>query len=136
MDKKIQDYLHLYLGCECRMTKSSYHAVHELHLSVKTSFTLTAKLLHYFIAPTTMAVIKPLLRPLSDMTEEELQECGNLVYDFSDDQSGLDLNNHRWEDFYLTTSEQFHWLLSRHFDLFGLIESGLAIDKTTTSKPN
>lgn len=78
--------------------------------------------------------VKPILRPLSDMTEGELQECGNLVYDFSDDQSGLDLNNHKLEDFLLTTSEQFHWLLKKGFDLFGLIPAGLAIDKTSINK--
>jgi hypothetical protein len=31
---------------------------------------------------------------------------------------------------YKYSPETFLWLLSKHFDLFGLIEAGLAIDKT------
>jgi hypothetical protein len=35
-----------------------------------------------------------------------------------------------WTDsFVCEISEQVLWLLSKHFDLFGLIEAGLAIDK-------
>lgn len=79
--------------------------------------------------------LKPILRKLSDMTEKELQECGNLVVDFSDDESGLGLNEHKWQDFtLLLCAEQFHWLIQRGFDLFGLIEAGLAIDKTKLEK--
>jgi hypothetical protein len=127
--RKISDYLHLYLGCECLMTKNSYHAVHELHLSSNEPFGLTGKLLHYFIEPTTKAEIKPILRPLSDMTEEEMQECGNMEYDFSDDP---DLNKWEPKDFEIGLSpRQFAWLLSKHFDLFDLIPDGLALDKST-----
>lgn len=71
MEKKLKDFLHLYLGCECKMTKPSYHAVHELHLSADTAFVLTGKLLHYFIEPTTKAEVKPILRKLSSINSEE-----------------------------------------------------------------
>lgn len=68
------------------------------------------------------------LRPLSDMTEDELQECGNMIYDFSNDP---ELNNFKWKDFEIGLApEQFVYLLSKGFDLFGLIPSGLAIDNT------
>jgi len=81
---------------------------------------------------------KPILRPLSDMTEEEINECWKLL-----EWSEMIKNNRRYK-----LNEEFHdsdegrecgwfsflkilpYLLSKHFDLFGLIESGLAIDKT------
>jgi hypothetical protein len=113
----IKDYLHLYLPVKFIWVKDA------VPFKKGEIGTLEAKDLQYW-----NEFKKPILRPLSDMTEEELQECGNLVYDFSDDP---ELNNHKWQDFQtLLTSEQFHWLLKKHFDLFGLIEAGLAIDKT------
>ena len=63
-------------------------------------------------------VVKPILRPLSDMTEPEEMEVQNMV-----DQMGVGYS--------ATHGAQITgFLLSRHFDLFGWIESGLAIDKT------
>ena len=62
--------------------------------------------------------VKPILRPLSDITEPEEMEVQNMV-----DQMGVGYN--------ATHGAQITGLLlSRHFDLFGWIESGLAIDKT------
>lgn len=113
--KDIKDYLHFYLGCEIYADGFQVRKLTPLVLMEYSE--------HYY-------PYKPILRQLSDMTEEELQECGNLVYDFSDDDSGMDLNNHRPDDFLLTTSEQFHWLIQRYFDVFDLIKEGLAIDKS------
>jgi hypothetical protein len=127
--KEIKDYLHLYLGCDAMIAEG------------KDLYTLTA-----IQSNSTLCVmrnkkdsrngdwihnknIKPILRPLSSMTEEEMKECGNLDYDFSDEP---ELNQWDWREFdTLISANQFHYLLSRHFDLFGLIEAGLAIDKTT-----
>jgi len=58
-----------------------------------------------------------------------MEECGNLDYDFSGD---FELNKWAPDDFdCLLSPNQFMYLLARGYDLFGLIESGLAIDKTT-----
>lgn len=72
---------------------------------------------------------KPALRPLSDMTDVELNKCGNMICDFS---KYPRLSKHEWSDFYdgFLHPLQFHYLISHHFDLFGLIESGEAIDAT------
>ena len=61
--------------------------------------------------------VKPLLRPLDDMTEEERGEvcCAEGLPPFDDN---------------VTAALRTKYLLSKHFDLFGLIEAGLAIDKT------
>lgn len=135
MEKSIKDYLHLYLGCGCAVTGVSENDNETFKLT-GISYDDTQKTWWAYFENTEFGYAKVEdvwlhLRPLPSMTEEELQECGNLVYDFSDDDSGMDLNNHRPDVFLLTTSEQFHWLIQRHFDVFGLIESNLAIDKST-----
>lgn len=62
--------------------------------------------------------IKLVLRPLSDMTEEENTHVQAIV-----DRMGAvhDAAN---------MAEITAYLTSKHFDLFGLIESGLAVEKT------
>jgi hypothetical protein len=120
MDKKIKDYLHFYLDCDCFLSFSEDGDPDK-------RFRLTYYNLNYYRQ--WLDDILPVLRPLSDMTYDERQECGNMIYDFSDDP---ELNDHQWQDFEIGLApEQFHWLLSKNFDLFGLIESGLAIDATT-----
>lgn len=79
--------------------------------------------------------IKPYLRPMSSMTEEEfevLKQYSGLVYD------QLDLaefpNNHKCLDFYLSeipsyaVIQVFDWLNAHHFDYRLLIERGLALE--------
>src|ERR1051326_5653783 len=116
MEKKIENFMHLYLGCNIYYTDTNeVSAISWTHLLDK--FTVDKRCEPYNPG------FKLLLRPLSDMSPEELQECGNMVYDFSDD---ADLNNHKWKNFEtLLDPLQFVWLLERGFDLFGLIESGL-----------
>lgn len=82
--------------------------------------------------------IKPILRPLSSLTENEARELYELKNGESfDDESCL----HWWskdKDEWYTTESKFCvgfplvWLklLSIGFDLFGLIDNGLALDAT------
>lgn len=111
--KNIKDYLHLYLGCEYRyfmngVTKTG---------SRKNKGVITYAALSHIMARIEQEYnIKPILRPLSDMTEEERKKCERKVF------------NGDARFFY--TTEAFLFLLSKHFDLFGLIDAGLAIDKT------
>ena len=87
--------------------------------------------------------IKPYLRPMSSMTEEEFEELkkfSGLTYDFT---NGLDLatypNNHKCLDFYLSEVPSyvvilvFDWLNEHHFDYRGLIERNLAIAVTESN---
>lgn len=52
--------------------------------------------------------VKPYLRPMSSMTEEEYQEFGYDVLRY--------------------TPREFDWLNTHHFDYRGLIEKGLALE--------
>lgn len=63
--------------------------------------------------------IRLLLRPLSDMTEEEIAYKKSILTETE--------NLALYEE---QVAEMFRYMLSKGFDLFGLIEAGLAIDKT------
>src|SRR4051812_8656989 len=67
MEKKIEDYLHLYLGC--KMTYSSHHEPQDA------TYVLTAKKVDdaiYFAD-------QPALRPLSDMTEKDIYKIVSIM---------------------------------------------------------
>lgn len=123
--KKILDYLHLYLGAEFQLIEDYTDGM--ITFKSNDRLMLTVDVLNQVEHGWMKG--KPILRPLSDMSEEEMKECGCLTYDFSDEE---DLMNWEWQDFQtLLSVEQFLWLLSKHFDLFNLIAEGLAIDAAT-----
>lgn len=64
--------------------------------------------------------VKPYLRPMSSMTEEEKEE---LIKNF--------WGNHTAKD----TFEELSWYLSKHFDINELIPRGLAIEVTEENNP-
>ncbi len=67
--------------------------------------------------------VKPILRPLSDMTEdEENNYIWDTIPEYTDFQG---LVKH--------ISPVFLWLIHQHFDLFDWIEAGLAIRKTVNT---
>ena len=134
MDKRIEDYLHLYLGCEV-MYKGEIHFLCGVSKPYKTNDKTIAT---FSVRPNNKGFrstiyslsnfndIKIILRPLSDMTEDEAIEC--IDYDpkifipfneISKDWRTKVLDADRWRK-----------LISKGFDLFGLIDAGLAIDKT------
>lgn len=87
--------------------------------------------------------VKPYLRPMSSMTDEEfekLREYSGLKYeqlDLASYQSGT----YKCLDFYLSEVPSyfvilvFDWLNIHHFDYRGLIERGLAIAVTEENNP-
>ena len=70
-------------------------------------------------------IIKPYLRPMSSMTEEECKELGDLPATFEG--IGEVIPN---VPYYIevTRPEQIDWLNENHFDYRGLISMGLAIE--------
>lgn len=101
--KKIEDYLHLYLGCECL---NSYNQIHTLTVDNFKTLSVWGK---------------PILRSVNDMT---INEAIDIFSTLDIGISGA------------FTPTQFKKLLSKHFDLFGLLESGFAIDAKTLKKYN
>ena len=103
--------LALCMGCACK-TPAGFgiiDAVSRERIRVEIEF------MGYVLPPDD---VTPILRPLQDMTEEESNEV-----QFRVDKGGI--------GFYPTEhAEIVRYLLSRQFDLFGWIPTGLAIDKT------
>jgi len=110
---KIEDYLHLYLGSEIRIlnTLTSEWSTWR-KMTLRDCELVTIHGLKFQLS----------LRRLDDMTEAEAKELESLT-------GGTPMQNIGTVYFQFST-ERFLWVLKQSFDLFGLIESGLAIDKT------
>jgi hypothetical protein len=111
MSKQLKDYLHLYLGCQIRF-----------HSNLTGTWGIWNKMTYSDIELAVAHIgfgekCQIQLRPLSDMTEEEMLEVDIDIPNISSEYEKL-------------TPKAFTQLLQWGFDLFGLIESGLAIDKT------
>lgn len=73
----------------------------------------------------TIEVVKPYLRPMSSMTEEEKKEfqACHCVYELHPDFQPMMCN-------LANELNMFDWLNSHHFDYRGLIKKGLALEAT------
>jgi len=145
MQKKIENYIHHYLGCGVTVLNP---ITKEWSKVRRLCFTDCNLIVNY------SRDAKLILRPLSDMTENEAieyfnlhettiiikkeilkkgvgfqykwkSERGNLEDGFS--YSGVGI---AFSDKNKYNSTEFVYLLSKGFDLFGLIEAGFAIDRS------
>lgn len=112
MKIELKDVLHLYIGCEIKS---------EL-MGVQHKFT--------DFSPRTLPLFekgsfKLILRPLLSMREEEAMAVG-----YNDANEFLQMIDEVGEEWRIGIND-YLFLLRQHFDLFGLIESGQAINKTT-----
>ncbi len=114
---ELKDYLHFYEGALCRWRYVDYSPG---QWSVLAS--LTKRDIARLCDDNSVEKIELHLRPLSDMTHEEWNECAKYARTGSGIRTAGDL----WK----MNAEETRYLLSRHFDLFCLIDLGLAIDKT------
>lgn len=106
MKIEFKDVAHLYKGCICtRLDEDGKTVV----------FRLTIYNLNYH--KQSLDELKPILRLLKSLTDEEIAEC----------REASKVNGHGCVKDALRTA----YLLKQGFDLFNLIESGQAIDKTT-----
>ncbi|MBP5424023.1 MAG: hypothetical protein J6Y78_16440 [Paludibacteraceae bacterium] len=82
--------------------------------------------------------IKPYLRPMSSMTEEERKEVNNLIKDNRPNPYGK-INNKGMDNLFssvaVTSSILIDWLNAHHFDFRNLIEKGLAIAVDENNNP-
>ena len=84
-------------------------------------------------------MFKPILRPLSSITEKELEElegiigCDFYIYvsgnEIEIEENTTDPYNGKSSLRMETLHRVYEWLFSHHFDVFGLIDRGLAIEK-------
>lgn len=112
MEKKIQDYLHLYIGQEFQYQVDGKRYVDNIK-SVGTT-------INAMFRPEEILLF---LRKLSDMTIEEWNDMGTKTRSCQNIRTAGDL----WK----MNAEETLYLISRGFDLFNLIEDGLAISKVS-----
>src|SRR6478735_9023399 len=108
MNKNIKDYTHLYLGCK---VEYSIRFADGTVIKQEGNFTLDYDTL--FKWSKNYIVIKLILRPLKDMKDTECEFVSDAAL------SG--------KPTIYVNAEVTKYLISKHFDLFGLIEAGLAI---------
>ncbi len=141
--QELKDVLHLYLGCEVqtkiRRETSKGQPMRKLKgrlcdfdLLVPNCVGIHLEDEKYDTDTTSLPIsdIKPILRPLSDMTDKEIKDIQKLTllsYNGCHTDSWVKTNTKYW----LYEAQRTKYLLKQGFDLFGLIESGQAIDKTT-----
>lgn len=108
MKKELKDYAHLYYGCEIwlefRDGSSGDSILDGYYLKHINGIEATPP-------PTSLKLI---LRPLSSITNEERFERGKAIIKYGKAE---------------IESEYHRWMLSKGFDMFGLLEAGIAIDK-------
>lgn len=163
MDKKIEDYLHLYLGCKVQIVRDieeefseddfiapKVGEIGEL-IMVNDGMTINcgseSEEWNYGISfeKSKCALwdtrdFKLILRPLSDMTEEEIHELETAMWGnwedpkLGDKESVLKMfinDSSHDRPGYEITVKATNWLRKNGFDVDSLLESGLAIDKKT-----
>lgn len=125
MKTEFKEVAHLYLGCE---VKENSGLERTLFLKKVTNGN-PSNIVEVGVALVSWNMyfteIKPILRPLSDMTEVERTMFDGMHLSYSET---------KWP-FIGIEPQQFTWLLKQDFDLFNLIESGQAIDRSTLSTP-
>lgn len=130
--KKIENYLHLYLGHNVMVY--NLHSIMKLHsVSIDHNRILVSdgSLTRYVM----MHEVKLILRPLSSITEEEADSIQEKYFfwsiDFDRDKIKFAINI---ADRLSKQMDVARYLLSRGFDIFGLIDANLALDATKIEK--
>jgi hypothetical protein len=120
--KNIKDYLHFYLGCECIINWENPEYEENGKVCKLDSLRIYEMLTEY-----PEAICKPILRPLSDMTEEEEKEM-------IASQDDVRLEGYPQILLKTDSGETFRWMLSKGFDLFGLHDAGLCLYKNANGE--
>lgn len=157
---KLQDYIQYYLGCECTTSLNGYMATLlgvDRHYDMPLKITQEIGIFH--VKYEEVKPILRRLEEISGMElrdiyrlifKREFPATGNIVFRkdtslSSDprwvlstgcDRVGVEVSGHVWADcdlhhYKFNQHEVTRLLLNKRFDLFGLIDAGLAIDKAT-----
>jgi hypothetical protein len=127
MSKNINDYLKYYIGCQVdasgeKEILTGYEVGGDGMITVSTRY--RGNLINYHYEHDGFDGLKLVLRKLSSMTEEEESEYTSLI----------DQWNFGFKRNMLGAAQSTHYLLSRGFDLWNLIDEKLAIDADTIVK--
>lgn len=122
----IKDYLHLYLGCEVVHDKGVYKGTligmdvscAKIHCDFFNKTHCVPKDKDFGDFDIMKNRIKPILRPLSDLGDYEKLDRDQFA-------------TSKAKPYHYSFAMETLWYLKNGFDIFKLIESGLAIDATT-----
>ncbi len=117
--KSIKDYLHLYLN-EVDVIISTVSDEFKTHFGHAPGHKTQLGPMLFAVILEGHVTVKPILRNLSGMTEEEMKELGINSIDELRGNTGQ----------IIVLAKDIPYLLSKGFDLFNLIPEGLAIDKS------
>jgi hypothetical protein len=112
-DKKLQDYLHFYMGCKFITDNSEGEVNPE---TIRFIYPMIEKGYN----------VQLVLRKLEDWTAEELKTYNTLKGKKTDGVHAVYIA--------YDTPQTFNYLLKQGFDLFNLIDAGLAIDAKTMTQ--
>jgi hypothetical protein len=162
MEKKIQDYLHFYLGCQAMCSTKDFPKEKHTGKIVEISTTgsnhspwiqvafetvidvyrdsfrcghSSSNMHHFFFS---WDEIKPILRPWSDLKPDEV---GKMTWDndpmwwAKKSKKGKITISYDSQAPTCFRPEEYRFLCSLGIDLFGLIPADLAIDSTTLNPP-
>ena len=134
LTKKIEDYLPYYIGQDIQIPPKEEGAKFDV-------MQLTYEKFKYDLSN-----VKLYLRPLSSMAEEEAKEVikrqfrswvkpiyeghSSLCIDVKFQSEGFNKFTYTQIDYDRISPDSVHYLLKQGFDLFGLIEAGMAVDKS------
>ena len=142
---KLQDYIHLYIGCECQLffryddKKTLEYERNGILKIIRPEDrennglgfecrTVRNNIIYYSYS---FSDVKPILRHLSDITEMEFIHVCNML-NWNTDEYDIEWFKSEYIDTtlnFIYSFELTRYLLSQGFDLFNLIENGLALDK-------
>lgn len=94
---------------------------------------LTLSLLHQIKEEGAWEFVKPYLRPMSSMTDEEKKEFDNFCV--IDEFAWKGNSEIGYKNQAIIMSDAIDWLLKKHFDIFDLIPKSLAIEVTEENNP-
>jgi hypothetical protein len=128
------EYFHLYLGCEVQTSIGGGVLIsvgaHERGEDCMVSIQNNDEESGFYGEWTDYNIehhkIKLILRPLSSLTEEESLQADKIHFSA----------HYSKTPHIRIVAEYTKFLLDKHFDLFGLIEAGLALDATTINNQN
>jgi hypothetical protein len=122
MEIKFKDVAHLYMGCKIQTPEGIIGTIDELSPKSKKEQVAAYDMVCSYLS---FGEFKPILRPLSDMTQDESNQITKCSAKIQQDGSGA----------MQAMGEAVRIALSLRLDLFGFIESEEATDATTLN-PN
>lgn len=111
--KDLRDLLHLYVGTQCQFKLRSTGRIFKRKLE--------ASDIDPFFEGELYVFVKPILRPLSDITHEEMGHIVEMASIMLIPSYELDK---------ISAAQETKYLLDHGFDLFRLLDDELAIDRT------